>query len=185
MGVNKDTKIFYKHGDADDFDGVAGQSTTGTITWNNAPTHEEGTVGWKEADSFTYRNEANDADIVKNKWQDVLADLITKHTVGSKSAYPEGVVPMKTWASVAEAKAGMFGQGILAGFDTHCDRQEWALVDGNKGLKHTRDWKIENDASADGHYAQFKTTFDSRHSNAANPYLQLGAIITTDNDHLF
>jgi hypothetical protein len=92
---------------------------------------------------------------------------------------------MRVWNSVAEAKAQLFGPDILAGFDTHCDRQEWALVDGNKGLKHTRDWKIENDATVDGHYAQFKTAHDGKHAEGTNPYFQLGAIFIDDSSHLF
>jgi len=94
---------------------------------------------------------------------------------------------MQTWASVGEAKKCTFGPDILAAFDTHCDTQEWALVDGDKGLKHTRDWKIENNASADGHYAQFKAAHDSKHDVEAanNPYFQSGAFFTNDSSHLF
>ena len=182
MGVNKDTKIFYKHGDADAFAAVGGQSTTGSITAN---LFTDKAKGWKEADSFTYRNEDNNADITKASWKEVMADLVVKHTGGNKNAYAVGVAPLATFASIEIAKNEIFGPNMLAAYDTHCDRQEWALVDGDTGLKHTRDWKIENNASLDGHYAQFKTEHDGKWGAPTDYYLGLGAFITDDSSHLF
>ena len=187
MGVNKDTKIFYKHGDADAFNGVGGtNSVSGSITFTAySPESDGGTRGDKNADSFTYRNEADNADVVKNDYKDVLADVVAKHSGSTKNSWAEGVCPLETFSDVADAKSKIFGPTILAGFDTHCDRQEWSLVDGDKGLKHTRDWKVENDPTADGHYAQFKTAFDGKHADVNDPYYQLGAFKIDDTGHLF
>ena len=188
MGVNKDTKIFYKHGDAEAFEGVGGtNSVSGSVAFTayDGGENDSGNAGWKDADSFTYRNEANNADVTKSDYKDVLADVVAKHSGSTKNSWAEGVCPLETFSDVDDAKKKIFGPTILAGFDTHCDNQQWALVDGNKGLKHTRDWKVENDASKDGHYAQFKTAFDGKHAEGNDPYFQLGAFKIDDTGHLF
>ena len=141
-----------------------------TFTAFDGGDNDGGTRGFKDADSFTYRNEADNADVVKNDFKDVLADVVSKHSGSTKNTWAEGVVPLETFSDVDDAKSKIFGPTIVAGFNTHCDRQEWSLVDGDKGLKHTRDWKVENDPTADGHYAQFKTNFDGKHAEGNDPY---------------
>ena len=163
MGVNKDTKIFYQHScEESDFTGSLGGGST-----------------------YTYRNKADDADITKTGMHEVLKDITSHHTKdpNAKDSYPETILALKTYGNVADAKAGMIHADVLAAFDTHCDRQEWALVDGNKGLKMTRDWKIEYDASADDHYKQFKDAMDSRW--ASGTYGLAGAFLVDSTDHIF
>ena len=168
MGVNKDTKIFYLH-----------NVTEGAFT---------GTIGTNEANDVTYtwRNKADDADkVILDDIGLVFKDIRQEHgkDPNTKDDYPETILPLIVHASVDAAKAAIFDAAVLTAYDTHCDNVSWALVDGDKGLKMTRDWKIENDPSADGHYAQFKTAMDGRWAN--DTYLKLGGIMVDSTDHLF
>ena len=168
MGVNKDTKIFYLH-----------NVTEGAFT---------GTQGTNEASdvTYTYRNKADDADVVyTDEIGLVFWDIRQEHgkDPNTKDDYPETILPLVVHASVDAAKAAIFDAAVLTAFDTHCDNVQWALVDGDKGLKMTRDWKIEYDASADDHYKQFKDAMDSRW--ASGTYGLDGAFLVDSTDHIF
>ena len=104
----------------------------------------------KEVKGLYYRNKNNDADLTVSNGTvaEVISDITQYHTSDTEDAYPVTIVDYKVWGSIADAKAGIISSTVLAAFDTHCDRQEWALVDNNKGLKMTRDWKIEMDPTA-------------------------------------
>ena len=170
MGVLKDTKIFYLH-----------NVTEGAFT---------GTIGTNEADdkTFTFRNKADDADIVHlEDIGKVFEEIRQEHgqypPANTKDAYPETILPLVTHASVDAAKAAIFDAAVLTAYDTHCDNVSWALVDGDKGLKMTRDWKVEMDATADSHYTQFRDAMNPRWTD--HEYLKIGGIITDNDVHLF
>ena len=169
MGVNKNTKIFYLHN-------VTDGAFTGAIT-----TGEED--GEK---TFTFRNKADDADVVI-KWSvnTVFYTIRAEHgkDPNTKDDYPETILPLIVHASVDAAKAAIFDAAVLTAYDTHCDNVSWALVDGDKGLKMTRDWKIETDPTAESHDTQLKTAMDGRWAN--DTYLKIGGIITDSDSHLF
>ena len=168
MGVLKDTKIFYLH-----------NVTEGAFT---------GTQGTNEASdvTYTYRNKADDADkVMLDEIGLVFKDIRQEHgkNPNTKDDYPETILPLIVHASVDAAKAAIFDAAVLTAYDTHCDNVSWALVDGDKGLKMTRDWKVENDPSADSHLTQFKAAMDSRWDS--DTYLKLGGIMVDSTDHLF
>ena len=162
MGVLKDTMIFYQHS-------VQGSDFTGTT----------------DGSTYTYRNRADDADITKTGVVEVLKDIMQHHTKepSAKDSYPETILALNTHASVSDAKTAMIHSDVLAAYDTHCDRQEWALVDGDKGLKMTRDWKVEYNADADNHYKQFKDAMDPRWPSGT--YLLNGAFLTDSDSDIF
>ena len=166
MGVLKNTKIFYLH-----------NVTEGAFT---------GTKGTNEANDVTYtwRNKADDADkVILDDIGLVFKDIRQEHgkDPNTKDDYPETILPLIVHASVDAAKAAIFDAAVLTAYDTHCDNISWALVDDDKGLKMTRDWKIEYDPSADSHLTQFKTAMDGRWAN--DTYLKLGGIMVDSTDH--
>tara|TARA_Y100000310_G_C20361114_1_gene659011 strand:+ start:64 stop:594 length:531 start_codon:yes stop_codon:yes gene_type:complete len=176
MGVNKDTKIFYLHNATRS----GFSSGTGTVEEDD----DDGYI------TYTFRNKANDADVIyRGRYIDLIDEvfeqLIQEHgkNPNTKDPYPETILPLIVHDNVDTAKATIFDAAVLTAFDTHCDRQEWALVDNNKGLKMTRDWKIEMDPTADDHYKQFKDAMDGRW--VTYEYLKIGGILTDSDSHLF
>ena len=171
MGVLKDTKIFYLHN-------VTEGAFTGTV--GVAPEESKGVK------TFTYRNKANDADIeILDDMGLVFKEIRQEHgkTPNTKDAYPETILPLIVHASADAAKAAIFDAAVLTAYDTHCDNVSWALVDGDKGLKMTRDWKIEMDPTADSHYTQFRNAMNPRWETYE--YLKNGGILTDSDSHLF
>lgn len=182
MGVNKDTKIYYKYD-------LREAALTGAVTKTTVDDNAGGTM-----DTYVFRNAADDADIRTDTMKNIFLHTAEAHsknnfpgvTKNGKGAYAESIMALKVWGSVDEAKAAIFDDAILTAYDTHADRQEWALVDGNKGLKHTKDWKIQDDSSGDSHWKQFKDAVDGRWvSGDGEDYLKLGAIITDNDSHIF
>ena len=185
MGVNKDSKIFYLYNCTEGaFTGTVG--TSGSANPTGTVDEGKSMIGDK---SFTYRNKADDADVTTYNdpvsiFKEIRAQVngVTQDP-NTKDAYPETILPLVVHASVDAAKAAIFDAAVLTAFDTHCDNVSWGLVDGDKGLKMTRDWKIETDPTADDHKKQFKDAMDGRW--ASDTYLKVGGILTDSDSHLF
>jgi len=176
MGYHKDTKVFKLHESAD-------SAFKGTKT---AQTGGDGSA--RNEFNYVYRNKDNNADLTVSNGTvaEVISDITQYHTSDTEDAYPVTIVDYKVWGSVADAKAGIISPTVLAAFDTHCDRQEWALADGGKTLRMTRDWATPTS------YADFKTAVDGRwaagddvDTSADSGYLKFGGVISSDSNHLF
>jgi hypothetical protein len=168
MGVTKDTKIYYQHNTTEPAwnhsNGVEATLNGGAcVVYSNKGGSTLGTAGDRDQLFFKFRNKANDADVeVEGSPIKVFGAIASDHAIDATSAWAEGVLPFVVHASVADAKTAIMNADMIAAFDSDTDRNEYELVDGGKGLKHTFDWPVENDASADSKYKQFKDTYDSR-----------------------
>ena len=175
MGFHKDTMKFYLHESQD----AAFQGTkTAQVGGDLSPRNEN---------DYVYRNKNNDADLTVSNGTiaEVISDITQYHTTTTEDPYPKTVVTYKVWGNVADAKAGMITPTVLTALDTHCDRQEWALEEGDTCLKLTRDWKTLTS------HTDFKTAVDGRWSaadsdeNPDNGYLKFGGLMAESGSHLF
>lgn len=168
MGYHKDTKVWYKHD-------VSEGAFTGTVQ-----VIDDALLPSK---SFSY---ADKAGVVHGRNYRLTSDgysgpLPEENTAGNQypwtlydvwaNLHSDGrdhrktIFPLKTWGSVADAKADIFNGIYLAKLDEHCDRQEWALetIDGDPALKLTRDWKTPTS------YATFETEVATAYDNLTWP----------------
>ena len=169
MGVNRDTKIFYLHD-------ISEEAFTGIRS-----------IGSDDRTNFQYKNKNGTDRIDRINIMSVWTRVSEHHgkNPNTKDPYPETIFPLVTFPSIDHAKDEIFHPELLEQFNIYCDKQEWTLTDNNKGLKQTRDWKIENDPTKDSKYTQFKKTNDYRWSTIPGTYLNIGGILTDSDEHLF
>jgi hypothetical protein len=190
MGIHKTTKIYYQHNLEDSaFTGTKrANDDRGFGEWYLGDDHSEDSTSVV----YTYTDQATATEVNLPTLRGVATKLHAYHTKGPnvKHAFPESILALKTWASVAEAKAAIFNASSITAFDDHCDQQEWALVDGDKGLKHTRDHK-----EGANHPADLETKAQVGPSGADDPartsednndgFMKLPSILVDDSSHLF
>ena len=168
MGVTKDTKIYYQHNTTErawnHSNGVEEALNGGAcVQYTKKGGAAHGTAGDRDQLYYKFRNKADDADVeVEGSPIKVFEAINPDHAVDATSAWAEGVLPFVVHGNVGDAKVAMMHSDIIAAYEANTDRNEFELVDGGKGLKHTFDWPVENDATADSKYKQFKDTYDAR-----------------------
>ena len=193
MGVIKITKIYYKYNmDKDAFENLGNAAETVTSTYTAA-----GDLPGSD-NQYTFRNEADDGWLVAKDLNGVMGHITTNmdqtgrngKSANAKKAWGESILPLIVHGSVDAAKAAIMPGASITTLDTHCDNQSWSLVDGDKGLKHTRDHKINANAGQDSHSVQLTAAitaaWDGGSGNGANDgWLNAGCILTDSDSHLF
>ena len=196
MGVTKITKIYYQH-NTEQGRWNYNIGTEETLNGGNCKqiTRLGGAFAGVTPDRmqlyFKFRNKANNADIeVEGSPIKVFGAIASDHAIDATSAWAEGVLPFVVHASVADAKTAIMHPDIIAAFNSDTDRNEFELVDGDKGLKHTRDHKINPNAGQDSHSVQLKAAitaaWDGGSGNGSNDgWLNAGCILTDSDSHIF
>ena len=193
MGVIKITKIYYQYNMTKDAFTTLGDAADPVTSEFTAAASLPG-----DDDNYTFRNKADDGWLVAKNLNEVMG-LITEQndqkgrngkSANAKDAWGESILPLVVHANVDAAKSAIMPDASITSLNTHCDNQSWSLVDGNKGLKHTRDHKINANAGQDGHSIQLEAAIQSAWSggsgNGSNDgWLKAGCILTDSDDHLF
>jgi len=169
MEINKQTKIYYMHNLTDDaFLKNGGSIHISTLTSlkeyyfrrkkdiNNLPPPGGQIVNSDIAHQLEEKYDRIDS----NSLELVFGKVVVVEGY-SKDPYYKTVLPLITWSSVADAKTKIFPESSIKTLNAHCEKQEWALVDSNTGLKHTYDFKIEYDPALIDHGTQLQSKINS------------------------
>ena len=190
MGVVKITKIYYQYH----------LDKTAFVTLGNAAetVTSEFCTDCPGPDQYCFRNSANDGWLVAEDLNGVMGHITSAmdqagrngKTANVKNAWGESILPLVVHGSLDAAKAAIMPGASMTTLDTHCDTQEWELVEGGKGLKHTRDHKINDNAGQDGHSVQLTaaivSSWGAGSTNGGNDgWLNAGCILTDSDSHIF